>query len=500
MIDHQQNKDAVSLPYSVFSADWVRENEQKGARYCGISLYQLMERAGEAAFALCRRLYPDARRWLILCGHGNNGGDGYVLARCAKQYGIEITIISVTVDNLLPAEAQQAREHWVNNYGHILPHDAIWPLNCDLIIDGLLGTGIHALPRDPYASLIEKANQYPAPIVALDIPSGLDANTGLAPGQVIHAQQTLTFIALKSGLLTGQARDVVGKLYYNSLGLSLWLAEQKPQVQRLTVDCLSQWIKPRRPCSHKGDHGKLLFVGGDTGTGGAIRMASEAALRTGAGLVRVLTRAEHIAGMLATRPELMVQPLNEKTLAAAIDWTDVIVIGPGLGTLDWGRSAMSQVSVCDKPMLCDADGLNLLAITPDKRQNRIITPHPGEAARLLQCSIEQIESDRLHSAMELAQRYGGTVVLKGAGTVIADESGALAIADVGNPGMASGGMGDILSGIIASLLGQGLPLLDAAFAGCVVHGAAADSIALRQGERGMLATDLLLEIPKLVNP
>lgn len=500
MIDHQQNKDTTSLPYSVFRADWVRENESKGARHIGVSLYQLMERAGEAAFALCRRLYPDARRWLILCGHGNNGGDGYVIARCAKQYGIEITIISGTGDSPLPAEAQQARENWLNNYGHILSHDAVWPLNCDLIIDGLLGTGINSAPREPYASLINQANQYPAPVVSLDIPSGLDANTGMAHGEVVYASQTLTFVALKSGLLTGQARDVVGKLYYNSLGLSRWLAEQKPQLQRLTVDCLNQWIKPRRPCSHKGEHGKLLFIGGDTGTGGAIRMAGEAALRTGAGLVRVLTRVEHIAGMLAARPELMVQPLEQGTLAAAIDWADVIAIGPGLGQSDWGRSAIAQVSGSDKPMLWDADALNLLAITADKRQNRIITPHPGEAARLLQCSVEQIESDRLHSAMELVRRYGGTVVLKGAGTVIADESGLLAIADVGNPGMASGGMGDILSGIIASLLGQGLPLLDSALAGCVVHGVAADRIALRQGERGMLATDLLSEIPGLVNP
>ncbi len=459
-----------------------------------------MERAGEAAFALCRRLYPDAWRWLILCGHGNNGGDGYVIARCAKQYGIEITIVSCTGDSPIPLEAQLARDNWVNNDGQILSHHAAWPLNCDLIIDGLLGTGIQSAPREPYASLIRQANRYPAPVVSLDVPSGLDANTGMVPGDVIYAQQTLTFLALKTGLLTGQARDVVGKLYYNSLGLSLWLAEQKPPVQRLTVDCLSQWIKPRRPCSHKGEHGKLLFVGGDTGTGGAIRMAGEAALRTGAGLVRVLTRAEHIASMLAARPELMVQPLNKENLAAAIDWADVIAIGPGLGLSGWGCAAMKQVSASDKPMLCDADGLNLLAITPDKRQNRIITPHPGEAARLLQCSVEQIESDRLHSATELAQRYGGVVVLKGAGTVIADESGVLAIADVGNPGMASGGMGDILSGIIASLLGQGLPLLDAALCGCVVHGAVADRIALRQGERGMLATDLLLEIPGLVNP
>ncbi|AKJ41022.1 bifunctional NAD(P)H-hydrate repair enzyme [Pragia fontium] len=500
MADHQQNHNALSLPHSVFSADWVRENEKIGARHLGVSLYQLMERAGEAAFLLCRKQYPDARRWLILCGHGNNGGDGYVIARYARQYGIEVTIIGCGDENTLPAEARQARENWINNYGTVLPHDVRWPENCDLIVDGLLGTGIQSAPKQPYSDLIKMANHYGAPIVALDIPSGLNANTGIACGEVIQAAQTLTFVALKPGLLTGQARDVIGELYYNALGLSRWLAEQKTPIQRLTIASLNQWIKPRRSSSHKGEHGKLLVIGGDIGTGGAIRMAGEAALRTGSGLVRVLTRHEHIGPILAARPELMVQALDRESLAQGIAWADMIAIGPGLGLSDWAKDAIKLVAESEKIMLWDADALNLLAIVPDKRQNRIITPHPGEAARLLQCNIEQIESDRLHSAKELASRYGGVVVLKGAGTVIADDSGQIAIADVGNAGMASGGMGDVLSGIIASLAGQRITPFDAACAGCVVHGAAGDLVAQRQGERGMMATDLLSEIPKLVNP
>lgn len=477
----------------------MRENEKIGARKIGVSLYQLMERAGEAAFLLCRKLYPDARNWLILCGHGNNGGDGYVIARYARQYGIEVTIIGCGDEHTLPAEAHEARNNWINNYGSVLPENAGWPERCDLIIDGLLGTGIESAPREPYASLIQQANNHGAPIVALDIPSGLNANTGVAQGEVIYAVQTLTFVALKSGLLTGQARDVVGELYYNSLGLSPWIAEQKAQIQRLSVASLSQWIKPRRPCSHKGDHGKLLVIGGEIGTGGAIRMAGEAALRTGSGLVRVLTRKEHIAPILSARPELMVQSMNADSLPDATVWADVIAIGPGLGQSDWAKEAVQQVTESDKITLWDADALNLLAISPDKRQNRIITPHPGEAARLLQCNIQQIESDRLHAAKTLAQRFGGVVVLKGAGTVIAEDSGQMAIADVGNAGMASGGMGDVLSGIIASLVGQGLSPFNAACAGCVIHGAAGDIVAQRQGERGMIATDLLSEIPKLVN-
>ncbi|MDW9424467.1 NAD(P)H-hydrate dehydratase, partial [Yersinia enterocolitica] len=301
-------------------------------------------------------------------------------------------------------------------------------------------------------------------------------------------------------LLTGQARDWVGHLHCNDLGLTQWLAAQPVQIERLTAGNLPQWLKPRRPCAHKGEHGRLLLVGGDKGFGGAIRMAGEAALRSGAGLVRVLTHIEHVAPILAARPELMAQELTDETLAQGMSWADVLVVGPGLGQSDWGRNALNLLQQSDKPALWDADALNLLALNPLKRQNRVLTPHPGEAARLLGCRIADIESDRLLSARNIVKQYGGVVVLKGAGTLIANEQGEMAIADVGNAGMASGGMGDILSGIIGSLIAQKLVLYDAACAGCVVHGVAADTLAEVQGTRGLLATDLLSVIPKYVNP
>ncbi len=234
--------------------------------------------------------------------------------------------------------------------------------------------------------------------------------------------------------------------------------------------------------------------------GGAIAIAGEAALRSGAGLVRVLTHTQYAAALLMARPELMVQALSDTTLREGLDWADVVVIGPGLGQDSWAKSALRAVENCNKPMLWDADALNLLAMSPFKRQNRILTPHPGEAARLLNCRVAEIESDRLLAAQKLVQRYGGTVVLKGAGTVIADESDALALADVGNPGMASGGMGDVLSGIIGALLGQKLSRYAAACAGCVVHCAAADALAEQHGTRGMLATDLMPVFSRYVNP
>ncbi|WON77271.1 bifunctional ADP-dependent NAD(P)H-hydrate dehydratase/NAD(P)H-hydrate epimerase [Serratia sp. UGAL515B_01] len=500
MTSHCEKEYCSSLPHSVWPADWLRQVEPVAAASLGISLYALMLRAGAAAYALARDRYPSCRHWLVLCGHGNNGGDGYVVARLAAEAGTKVTVIACERSRSLPPEVATARQIWLESGGEILPANSRWPEDIDLIIDGLLGTGLEAAPRAPYEVLIEMVNRSSAPVISVDIPSGLQAETGVALGAVVRATHTLTFIALKPGLLTGQARDWVGQLHYSALGLADWLATQPPQIQRITGTDLGKWLKPRRPCSHKGEHGRLLLVGGDHGFGGAIRLAAEAALRSGAGLVRVLTHIEHVGPLLTARPELMVQPLNDNTLQHAVEWADVIVVGPGLGQGDWGNNALKLLQTSDKPALWDADALNLLALHPEKRQNRVLTPHPGEAARLLNCRTADIESDRLLAARRLVEQYGGVVVLKGAGSLIAGQHGELAIADVGNAGMASGGMGDVLSGIIGGLLAQKCSLYDAACAGCVVHGAAADYVAEKQGTRGLLASDLLQVIPHYVNP
>ncbi len=500
MTDHNKKTNAESIPYEARPADWFPDAEREAADTLGLTLYELMLRAGEAAFQLAVRCYPQARRWLVICGHGNNGGDGYVAARLAQGQGIDVTLLATESDKPLPDEAEAARVAWLNAGGVIHAADAPWPEERDLIIDGLLGTGLRNAPRAELQLLIEKINLYPAPVLALDIPSGLLAASGAAPGAVVQAQHTLAFIALKCGLLTGKARDVVGHLHCHDLGLSAWLAAKPAPFVRLDASCLARWLTPRRPTAHKGDHGRLLLIGGDTGTAGAIRMAGEAALRAGAGLVRVLTRSENIAPLLTARPELMVQELTPAALGASLDWADVVAVGPGLGTQSWGKKALQKVENFRKPMLWDADALNLLAINPDTRQNRVITPHPGEAARLLNCSVAEVERDRIQAARNLAKRYGGCVVLKGAGSVIASSQGDCALIDAGNPGMASGGMGDVLSGIIGALLAQKLPLYDATCAGAVAHGAAADSLARRFGTRGMLASDVIAALYSCVNP
>lgn len=491
---------ASSLSHSVWPAQAMGQLERDAADSLGLTLYELMQRAGQACYELAREQWPHAQHWLILCGHGNNGGDGYVVARLAQAAGLRVTLLACSSNKPLPDEAQSAQEAWLAAGGVIHAAEAAWPEEIDLIVDALLGTGINRAPAAPYEGLIERANAHAAPVLAIDIPSGLNATTGTTPGRAMVAEHTLSMIALKPGQLTGKARDHVGQLHCDALGLGAFLAGETAPIVRYDARDLANWLKPRSATSHKGDHGRLLVIGGDQGTAGAIRMTGEAALRSGAGLVRVLTHEDNIGPILTARPELMVDILRDETLEQALTWADVIAIGPGLGQRAWAQKALKKVAASEKPMLWDADALNLLAINQDYRQNRIITPHPGEAARLLDVKTSEIERDRVHAARTLAKRYGGVVVLKGAGTLIADTTGHIAIADVGNAGMASGGMGDVLSGIIAAFVGQKLTLLEAACAGCVAHGATADAVALQRGTRGMLATDLFELLWQFVNP
>lgn len=496
--DYKEKKSLHFLPNTVWLAQSLKHLETSAADSLGMTLFELMQRAGSAVFEHVTQRCPTARHWLILCGHGNNGGDGYIVGRFAQAAGFNVTLLAC--EGSRPEEAKSARDAWLAAGGLIQAPDALWPEKVDVIVDALLGIGLNRPPKAPYDDLITKANQHRAPIFSIDIPSGLHANNGSASGAVIKAFETLTLIALKPGILTGKARDYVGKLSYLALGLDSWLSTQQAPMARYDAHALSRWLKPRSTTSHKGDHGRLLIIGGDHGTAGAIYMAGEAALRAGTGLVRVLTHYNNIAPLLTARPELMVQDLNTQSLDEGLMWADMIVIGPGLGLGEWGKKALKKIKSSQKPMLWDADALNLLAVSVDERQNRIITPHPGEAARLLDVKIAEIESDRLHAAQRLVARYGGVVVLKGAGTIIANQQGEIAFADVGNAGMATGGMGDVLAGIIGSLVGQKLSLYDAACAGCVIHGAAADARAARYGTRGMLATDLFSELYHFVNP
>ncbi|WWO98932.1 MAG: NAD(P)H-hydrate dehydratase [Candidatus Dasytiphilus stammeri] len=484
------------LPFEVWSTKNIKQMEYEAANSIGITLFDLMQRAAQAAFNLIIKLWPKARNWLVLCGHGNNGGDAYLIACLAKMKNFSITLLGLETSNSLTI---QAKDTWLRLGGKIFSSETPWPDNIDLILDGLLGTGLNRTPIYPYDMLIEKCNKYKAPIFSIDIPSGLLSETGDTPGQVINATHTLTFMTLKPGLLIGKARNHVGQLHYHSLGMDVWLKKKSASIFRIDLSYLQKDPLPLRlPTSHKGENGKLLFIGGDREKGGAIRLAAEAALRSGAGLVKVLTHKKNIGPILSARPELMIQELTLSTLEFWLDWADTIIIGPGMGLRQLAKDAVNKVQESKKKMVWDADALNILANNPNICNHRIISPHAKEAARLLNVNIDNINSNRLQSAQLLVQKYGGVVILKGAGTIIATKHECF-IADVGNAGMATAGMGDVLSGIIGGILGQKISLEKSAIIGCIVHGAAADLLSMKCGIRGIIASDLFSVIHKFIN-
>jgi hydroxyethylthiazole kinase-like uncharacterized protein yjeF len=350
------------------------------------------------------------------------------------------------------------------------------------------------------AKLIEAINASSAAVFSIDVPSGIDADTGNVPGIAVRAGHTLQFIAPHCGLLTGAAIDFCGRLDVDSLGVTLQHLE--PTAHAVRADALVHWLHPRQQDSHKGANGHVLCVGGDSGSGGAVMLCADAALRCGAGLVSAATRTAHVPALLAHRPEAMAAGIEDAAaLAVLIDRVDIIAIGPGLGQLTWGVAMFDTAVAGDKPLVIDADGLNLLAKHPRALPaNAILTPHPGEAGRLLGIATSAVQEDRFSAAHALVERYKCVVVLKGAGTIVAAPEHAPCVIAAGNPGMAVGGMGDLLTGAIAALRAQGLDAYNAACCGALLHAAAGDTAARDGGERGLLPSDLLAHLRRLSNP
>ncbi|WP_051448950.1 bifunctional ADP-dependent NAD(P)H-hydrate dehydratase/NAD(P)H-hydrate epimerase [Tolumonas lignilytica] len=483
-----------SLPHYSWRTEQIRLMEQQLIATQHLSMYQLMQRAGEALLQMVRSGWPAARALWIFCGKGNNGGDGYVLAKLARNAGYQVVVVAF--DEPVPGiPAEEARRDWLKSGGHCTELNALTG-KPDLIVDALLGIGPSTPLRSELLAWIQFINRQAVPILSVDIPSGLHADTGMPLGGAIHAATTLSFVGLKCGLLTGLAADYIGKLYLADLKNEHTDYCDSGGIQVMNYDYLYHWLPSRARTAHKGDCGKVLLAGGGPGMPGAIRLAGEAALRSGAGLVRVFCHPDNRSLVFNGRPELMLcLALDPQALA----WPDVLITGPGLGTDEWGQTVWQSLLSYNGHWVVDADGLNLLALTTQKRQNWILTPHPGEAARLLRCTIDDIQNDRFAAIQELQHRYGGVILLKGPGTLIYDGK-QMAICTEGNPGMASGGMGDVLSGIIAALLAQGLSLFQAACCGALLHGKAANEVAKASGERGMLASDLFFWVQRLANP
>ncbi|MBB4132874.1 NAD(P)H-hydrate dehydratase [Xanthomonas sp. 3075] len=487
-------------PLDLYDTAAARRLDAQATTLLGGDGYTLMQRAGQAAWHDLLQRWPQARRIVVVCGTGNNGGDGYVLARLAQRAGRQVRVVHLPEHGPGSDLAQRACTDYLAVGGTI----ALFPdplAQADVIVDALFGIGLNRAPDSETSGLIEAINAAGVPVFALDVPSGIDADHGVAFGAAIRADATLQFIVAHVGLSTGDALEHAGTLALASLDVpDAAFDGLAPAAQRWDIDALAAQLRPRRRNTHKGESGRVLCVGGNVGSGGAIMLAAEAALRSGAGLVQVATRAEHVAPLLARCPEAMVRAVQaDDDITAWADKADVVALGPGLGQDAWAEGVWRAVLASDTAVVIDADGLNLLAANAlPTRGPRVLTPHPGEAARLLGLSTAQVQRDRLAAADALAKRFDAVVVLKGAGSVVAAPHALPRIIDAGNPGMAVGGMGDLLTGVIAALLAQGWSPFDAASLGALLHGCAGDAAA-REGERGLLPTDLLPELRRLAN-
>lgn len=486
---------------TLYTAGQTRALDQCAIEKHGIAGVTLMARAAAVAFRYLLELWPETDAITVFCGTGNNGGDGYLLADLAHKRGIGATVVQLGDSSKITGDALLAREQAMANGVPVCSFDAHQMPIDGVLVDAMLGTGLGGTLRGEYPAVISTINSSHLPVLAIDIPSGICSDTGRVLGGAVRADLTVTFIGLKRGLFTFEAPEYTGAVQFADLGVPASVYQSTGgNCARLDLAALLERLPARALTTHKGHCGTVLVVGGDYGMAGAAAMAAEAALRCGAGLVSVATRPEHVAPLVARAPEAMPRGVSsDEEFTPLLEAADVLVAGPGLGDSAWSRQLLHRSLASGKPALLDADALTMRAkgVVEDPGAGpRIMTPHPGEAARLLGTTAAAVQADRFAAIEELQARYSATVVLKGNGSLIADREQTL-LCDYGNPGMASGGMGDVLSGVIGSLWAQGLTTIEAAALGTCLHGAAAD-IAAEEGQRGLLATDLLPRLRALL--
>ncbi|WKT60834.1 NAD(P)H-hydrate dehydratase [Microbulbifer thermotolerans] len=493
----------MDRPQPLYGAEALRALDRRTIDALKIPSIALMKRAGRAAFARLLERWPDAGSVQVFCGGGNNGGDGYVIAALAAQKQIPVTVYACVAPEALKGDALRACDYARSEGVRIVTslEDLDNTGEDTVIVDALLGTGFSGELRGAVAPAVEHINASPGPVLAVDIPSGLSADTGSA-GQAVCADVTVTFIGRKLGLYCGRGPALSGEILFESLGAPEQVyTEVAPLAQRFDGASI-QRLPARAADAYKNQFGHVLVVGGDSGTGGAALMAAESAARAGAGLVSLATHPQHLVASLTRRPEVMAHPvISGQELEPLLEMPDVIAVGPGLGRAPWGEQLLARAGRADVPLVLDADALNILAggrvLAGVRRHDWVLTPHVGEAARLLGCGTRDVLADPRAAAIAIQKKFSGVVVLKGAGTLIAHPNGVDLIKG-GNPGMASGGMGDLLTGVIAALIGQHMTPLEAARLAVWLHGEAGDRAAA-DGQRGLLATDLLPHIRKLVD-
>lgn len=486
----------VSLDNRLYASEQVREIERLAVA-SGTSGYVLMQRAARACWLHMQQRWPVARSIHVVCGSGNNGGDGYEIARLARDAGCDVRVTQVG-PAAAHGDAVLARRGWIDAGGDVCA--GVPDLSdAELVVDALFGIGLTRDLQGEARVAVERINACGAGVFSVDLPSGLHADSGRVMGIAVRANACTSLIGFKPARVLGAGPSQCAEWRVEGLGIGQDLLARVPYLADLPGhEELKTALPPRLREAHKGSHGHVLVVGGDVGMMGAVLLAARAALRTGAGLVSVATRAEHAVALTAAQPELMCHGISHaRQMLPLLERADAIAIGPGLGQAPWARELFACVLEQSKPLVVDADALNLLAQEPVRRADWVLTPHPGEAARLLSISTAQIQAARVGAVRALRERYGGVAVLKGAGSLVQGE--ALAACSYGNPGMAVGGMGDVLTGIIVALIAQGLASERAARTGVLIHAMAGDRAALG-GQRGLLPGDLITQLRAVVNP
>ncbi|MBU5637758.1 NAD(P)H-hydrate dehydratase [Geomonas sp. Red69] len=479
---------------------------------------ELMERAGRGCADAILEAFGEGtgRRAVIVAGKGNNGGDGFVIARLLSERGWEAPVLLLAAPEAVAgdAAANLARldPATVKSVPQGLSGEEVLLEGATVIVDALLGTGMNSEVTGVYGEAIDLINAAGAPVVSVDIPSGVDAATGKVLGRAVRADITVTFALAKLGNVLYPGAGLCGRLVVADIGMPDAVVAEAEGVEFVDLACAAGLFRPRCATAHKGSGGHCLIVAGSTGKTGAAAMAANSAQRSGAGLVTLAVPAALNPILEQKTTEAMTIPMGPDqaghlkagalaALVAAAAARDVVALGPGIGTAPSTVYLVhSLLAVLARPLVLDADGLNAVALKPElllarKDHVTVLTPHPGEMARLAGCSVPEVEADRIGCARAFAMQYGVHLILKGARSVIAAPDGTIAINGSGNPGMASGGMGDVLTGVVAAFLGQGYHPFTACRLGAFVHGHAADLLAERLGTQGMSATDVQEKLP-----
>lgn len=499
----------------VVSSQEMREIDSFTIETLGLSAELLMENAGRVVAQVITKRFPVGRHVLILAGKGNNGGDGMVTARHLVEAGYPVQLILADSETSLSPDASVQYERIKRFRIPVQVYDGenfeTQLQKADVLVDALLGTGTKGSPREPYASMIAAMNRAKKPIVSVDIPSGIDADNGSVFQPCIRATLTVALAFLKRGLVGQPGAEYAGECVVEPIGIPGWAAEQQGvKTFLLTEREIAGIMKSRNPSGHKGSYGHVIIIGSSQRMIGAGLLAAQAALRTGAGLVTLGLPSSLLTSVGGRVPEVMLAPIPDHGLGdysagmaqeilLAAEGKHVLAIGPGLGRFADGEGFMKEIlRGWKKPLILDADALNLLApdvsLLKEREYPTILTPHPGEMARLLACNIAEVQRDRIQIAKTFATTFGVTLVLKGSYTVIADHTGHVAINPTGNPGMATGGTGDVLTGMVSSLVSQGYSPFDAARIAVFIHGAAGDRVAKRVGVQALAAGDIIQEI------